>query len=96
MPSCFHCRAWLSALIVVALFTFLGTRNGFLGPLIYLTDERDFTLALSLQPLQAKSGLTDWHYLMAASTLVILPIVVLFLAPQRHFVEGIALTGSKA
>lgn len=84
------------ALIVVALFTFLGTWNDFLGPLIYLTDQRDFTLALALQSLQAKSGLTDWHYLMAASTLVILPVIALFLAAQRHFIEGIALTGSKS
>lgn len=83
------------ALVVVGLFTFLGTWNDFLGPLIYLTDQRDFTLALALQSFQQQSRLTDWHYLMAASTLVILPIVVLFLAAQRTFVEGIALTGSK-
>lgn len=83
------------ALVVVALVTFLGTWNDFLGPLIYLTDQRDFTLALALQSMQQKSGLTDWHYLMAASTLVILPIVALFLAAQRSFVEGIAVTGSK-
>lgn len=83
------------ALIVVGLFTFLGTWNDFLGPLIYLTDQRDFTLALALQSLQQKSALTDWHYLMAASTLVILPIIALFFAAQRHFIEGIALTGSK-
>jgi multiple sugar transport system permease protein len=83
------------ALIVVALFTFLGTWNDFLGPLIYLTDQRDFTLTLALQSLQQKSALTDWHYLMAASTLVILPIVILFLFAQRHFIEGIATTGNK-
>ena len=83
------------ALVVVGLFTFLGTWNDFLGPLIYLTDQRDFTLALALQSLQQKSGLTDWHYLMAASTLVILPITTLFLVAQRSFVEGIAVTGSK-
>lgn len=83
------------ALVVVGLFTFLGTWNDFLGPLIYLTNERDFTLALALQSLQQKSGLTDWHTLMAASTLVVLPIIALFLVAQRSFVEGIALTGGK-
>jgi len=83
------------ALVVVGLFTFLGTWNDFLGPLIYLTDQRDFTLALALKSMQQKSALTDWHYLMAASTLVILPIIALFLAAQRHFVEGIATTGGK-
>ena len=84
------------ALIVVGLFTFLGTWNDFLGPLIYLTDEKDFTLALALQSMQAKSGLTDWQYLMAASTLIILPVITLFVAAQRHFIESIALTGSKS
>jgi len=83
------------ALAVVALFTFLGTWNDFLGPLIYLTDQRDFTLALALKSMQQKSALTDWHYLMAASTLVILPIIALFVAAQRQFVEGIAMTGGK-
>jgi multiple sugar transport system permease protein len=83
------------ALVVVALFTFLGTWNDFLGPLIYLTDQKDFTLALALKSMQQKSALTDWHYLMAASTLVILPIIALFLVAQRSFVEGIATTGGK-
>ena len=83
------------ALVVVGLFTFLATWNDFLGPLIYLTDERDFTLALALKSMQQRSGLTDWHYLMAASTLIILPVIALFLAAQRSFVEGIATTGGK-
>lgn len=83
------------ALIVVALFQFMATWNDFLGPLIYLTDQADFTLALGLQAYQSKGGGTDWHYLMAASTLVVLPVVVLFFFTQRYFVEGIATTGGK-
>jgi multiple sugar transport system permease protein len=85
------------ALVVVALFTFLGTWNDFLGPLIYLTDEHDFTLALGLQAMKtSESGATEWHYLMAASTLVILPVITLFFIAQRSFIEGIAITGTKA
>jgi len=85
------------ALVVVALFTFLGAWNDFLGPLIYLTDEKDFTLALGLQAMKtSESGATEWHYLMAASTLVILPVITLFFVAQRSFIEGIALTGTKA
>jgi multiple sugar transport system permease protein len=85
------------ALVVVALFTFLGAWNDFLGPLIYLTDERDFTLALGLEALKtSQSGATEWPYLMAASTLVILPVITLFFIAQRSFIEGIALTGTKA
>jgi len=83
------------ALLFVGLFTFLGTWNDFLGPLLYLTDQKDFTLALGLQCYQSQSGGTEWHYLMAASTLVILPIIVLFLLAQRSFIEGISMTGIK-
>ena len=85
------------ALVVVALFTFMGTWNDFLGPLIYLTDERDFTLALGLRAMQTTgSGGIEWNYMMAASTLVILPVIALFFVAQRSFIEGIALTGTKA
>ena len=85
------------ALVVVALFTFMGVWNDFLGPLIYLTDEKDFTLALGLRVMQTTgSGGIEWNYMMAASTLVILPVIALFLVAQRSFIEGIALTGTKA
>ena len=83
------------ALVVVGLFTFLGAWNDFLGPLLYLTDQKDFTLALGLQCYQSQSGGTEWHYLMAASTLVILPVIVLFLLAQKSFIEGISMTGLK-
>ncbi len=84
------------AITVVALFQFMGTWNDFLGPLIYLTDQKDFTLALGLQFFQSQHGGTQWHYLMAASALVVLPIIVLFFFAQRTFIEGISMTGLKA
>ena len=83
------------ALMVVGLFQFMYTWNDFLGPLIYLTDQRDFTLALGLQFFQSQHGGTEWHYLMAASSLVVLPIVVLFFVTQKTFIEGISMTGLK-
>ena len=83
------------ALMVVGLFQFMYTWNDFLGPLIYLTDQQDFTLALGLQFFQSQSGGTEWHYLMAASTIVALPIIVLFFFTQRTFIEGISMTGLK-
>jgi len=83
------------ALLVVALFQFMGTWNDFLGPLIYLPDQSTFTLAVGLQFFQSRHGGTDWNLLMAASTLVILPVIVLFFLTQKSFVEGIALTGLK-
>lgn len=83
------------ALLVVALFQFMATWNDFMGPLIYLTDQKDFTLALGLQSFQSRQGGTAWHHLMAASTLVILPVMALFFLTQRTFIQGIATTGSK-
>ena len=83
------------SLMVIGLFQFMGTWNDFLGPLIYLTNQKDFTLALGLQFYQSQQGGTEWHYLMAASTLVVLPIIVLFFFTQKTFIEGISMTGIK-
>ena len=83
------------ALLVVALFQFMYTWNDFLGPLIYLAEQKDYTLALGLQSFQSQQGGTAWHQLMAASTLVVLPVIVLFFMAQRSFIEGIATTGGK-
>jgi multiple sugar transport system permease protein len=83
------------ALAVVALFAFLAIWNDFLGPLVYLQRPEQFTLALGLQNFQSKSGGTSWHLLMAASTMVVLPGIILFFLAQRTFIEGIATTGTK-
>lgn len=83
------------ALLVVALFQFMWSWNDFLGPLIYLTDQQDYTLALGLQSFQSQAGGTSWNLLMAASTLIALPVIVLFFLTQKSFVEGIATTGTK-
>ena len=83
------------ALLVVALFTFMYTWNDFLGPLIYLTDQSQFTLSLALQAFQTKQGGAAWHHLMAASTVIIIPLVVLFFFTQKTFIQGITTTGSK-
>lgn len=82
------------ALIVVTVFTAIATWNDFLGPLIYLSDDSKYTVALGLRTF---SGLytAQWDYLMAASTAVLLPVVILFFIAQRYFVEGITLTGIK-
>ena len=83
------------ALMVVGLFQFMATWNDFLAPLIFLTDQNDYTLALGLQFYQSQHGGTEWNYLMAASTLVALPIIVLFFFTQRSFIEGISMSGLK-
>jgi multiple sugar transport system permease protein len=83
------------ALAVVALFQFMSTWNDFLGPLIYLMDQRTFTLSLGLQFYQSQHGGTQWNLLMAASTMVVAPVIILFFFTQRQFIQGIAVSGIK-
>ena len=83
------------ALTVVALFHFLYAWNDFMGPLIYLTNKDTYTLSLGLQVFQSQHGGTEWHLLMAASAMVLLPILILFFFAQKTFIQGVALTGLK-
>lgn len=82
-------------LATVALFHFLYAWNDFMGPLLYLTRRQSFTLARALQSYQSQQGGSQWHYLMAASAVTTLPIIVLFFLTQKTFIQGIATTGSK-
>jgi multiple sugar transport system permease protein len=82
------------ALITVAIFAALSTWNDFLGPLMYLNDSNKFTLALGLAEFTGLYN-SQWHLLMAASAVVIVPVMVLFFFAQRYFIEGITLTGTK-
>ncbi len=82
------------ALAVVALLQFLGAWGDFLGPLIYLTDQSTYTISLGLQQYNTQYG-TEWGQLMAASTLLTVPVIVLFFLTQRTFIQGITLTGLK-
>lgn len=83
-----------SAMVVVGIFSFLGSWNDFMGPLIYLNEEAKYTLSLGLQLFQGSYG-AQWHLLMAASLLVLLPAVIVFFLGQRHILDGIATTGLK-
>ncbi len=87
------------ALTVVALFSFMGAWNDFLGPLIYLNQQRLYTLAQGIASLSHASsnypGSMVYPRSMAVSTLVTLPIIVTFFLAQRTFIEGISLTGLK-
>lgn len=82
------------ALATLGLFAFMGAWRDFLGPLIYLQDERQYTLALGLRHFLSQHG-AEWAMLMAASLLVSLPMIVLFFLTQRTFIQGITLTGIK-
>ncbi|XID93442.1 carbohydrate ABC transporter permease [Paenibacillaceae bacterium WGS1546] len=79
-------------LATTAIFTFNGTWNDLLGPLLYLNDEKLYTLQIGLSTFKGQVQ-TQWHYLMAASLLVLLPVVALFFAFQKYFIKGMDLTG---
>jgi multiple sugar transport system permease protein len=82
------------ALAVVAVFSFIGAWNDFLGPLLYLMDDDKYTLAIGLARLQGQYS-SDWGRMMAMSVVMTLPLVALFFLAQRTFIEGIKLGGVK-
>jgi multiple sugar transport system permease protein len=82
------------ALVSVALLTVLGIWNDFFGPLIYLTSPENYTLALGLNMFQGLF-LTRTDYIMAISTLMVLPMVIMFLLAQRYIVQGFVTSGLK-
>ncbi|WP_088006155.1 carbohydrate ABC transporter permease [Indiicoccus explosivorum] len=83
------------ALATVAIFSFNGAWNDFLGPLLYLNDSDLYTLQIGLQVFKGQVS-TQWNYLMAGSLLVLLPVIVLFFVFQKYFIQGMNLqSGSK-
>ncbi|MBX3010059.1 MAG: carbohydrate ABC transporter permease [Caldilineaceae bacterium] len=93
-------RVWWSIVVpfskaplaVITVFTILASWNDFMGPLIYMNKPHMRTLALGLQFFRDQF-VTQWGYLMAASTLTLIPVLILFAVAQRYFMEGILLTG---
>jgi multiple sugar transport system permease protein len=84
------------ALTAVAIFSAVGAWNDFMGPLIYLQDQRVQTLSIGLQTFRSVNAQdVSFNQLMAASVLVILPLVILFFVFQRYFIRGITLGGFK-
>ena len=82
------------ALATVAIFTFLAGWNDYIGPLLYLSSPENFTVAIGLATFRSVMR-TRWDLLMAASTAMILPVVLLFFFAQRYFIQGIVMSGIK-
>lgn len=80
------------ALAAVAIFAFVSNWNDFLGPLIYTQSPQYRTLALGLRSFLGQY-VSQWNDLMVGSTLMLLPVLVLFFAAQKYFIRGVALTG---
>jgi len=82
------------AIVVVALFIFLQIWNDVLQQTVYITKSEMYTIALGLKQFNGSYG-TDWKYAMASTCLSILPGVIIYLIGQKHFIEGIVMTGMK-
>lgn len=80
-----YCRP---VLVTLAVFTFLGTWNDFLWPLIVLSDDRLYTLPVGLANLLGEHA-QDTELMMAGAVLTVLPVIALFVALQRHYIAGI-------
>lgn len=81
-------------LAAVAIFSFQYHWNDFFRPLIFLSDTEKATLALGLRYFQGTYG-TEWNSLMAASLVVMLPLIIVFFFAQRIFIQGVVFTGYK-
>jgi ABC-type glycerol-3-phosphate transport system permease component len=79
---------------MIVVFVFNGQWNEFLNALIYLQNTKNFTLALGLRMFQGEAA-ASWHLLMAASLLTMLPVLALFFAAQKYFMQGVVFTGVK-
>jgi multiple sugar transport system permease protein len=82
------------AILTVSIFSFLAAWTAFIGPLIFLNKQSTFTLSLGLQQYESLHY-TAFNYLMAATTLFCIPVVVLFFVAQRYFLKGISFSGLK-
>jgi len=80
--------------VSLMIFKFMGSWNSFMGPMIYLTDAKKYTLPLYVRSLKQDYGVR-WTLLMAAATLSVIPTMILYLCGQRFFVEGITVGGIK-
>jgi ABC-type glycerol-3-phosphate transport system permease component len=83
-----------AVLATVSIFCFIYIWKDFMGPLIFLNDPLKQTLESGLRVYQTLHN-EEWHLLMSASVLVLIPLAVMFLIGQRYFVKGIVMSGLK-
>ncbi len=81
-------------LVTLAIFTFLGCWNDFMWPLIILTDQSMYTLPVALANLLGEH-VQDAELMMAGAVLTVVPAMVLFIALQRYYIEGLVLGSLK-
>lgn len=79
---------------IIAVFVFLSKWRDFMGPLIYLSSQKNYTLALGLNALR-NDYFVEWNILMAATTVVMIPPLIVFFIAQKYFIQGVVFTGVK-
>ncbi|MBO7742836.1 carbohydrate ABC transporter permease [Paenibacillus sp. MWE-103] len=82
------------ALLTVALFQVIGSWTDYQGPLIYLSDEAQYTLMLGLSSFKTQHG-AEWQMMMATSAMITLPVIILYFVVQKAFIRGITFSGIK-
>lgn len=82
------------ALATLAIFTFIGSWNNFMGPLVFLDSVDKYTLTVGIALFQT-SYFTEYGITLAASLICTIPVLIAFLLFQKHIIEGISLTGLK-
>ena len=88
-------RSYQLAASSIAIFTFLHSWNLFLEPLVFLSSKEMFTLPQALTQYVDAYGGPIWNVQLAATTMTVLPVLVVFILAQRQFVQGLAHTGLK-
>jgi len=83
------------ALMTLAIFTFMGSWNDLLGPVLYLHTKSKMTLTVGIAMLSHQWGATPWHLIMAGAVISVVPILIVYIAGQKYFVQGIVMTGLK-
>ncbi|WP_345214626.1 carbohydrate ABC transporter permease [Georgenia halophila] len=83
------------AIAAVAIFTFLKSWNMYLEPIVYLSSRENFTLPQALTQYVDAYGGPIWNVQLAATTLTVIPVLVVFVFAQRQFIQGLAQTGLK-
>lgn len=81
--------------ITVTIFAFMGSWNDFMGPLIFLNSQKNWTLQVGLSTLISDTAGGEWHLMMAATLIALLPVLLVFFFLQKYFVQGIASSGLK-
>ena len=83
-----------AAIATLVIFTFVGTWNDYMGPMIYLTRQENLTIQVGLRRFIQENS-SDYHLIMATSVVSLIPVSVVFLCLQKYFIEGIATSGLK-